>query len=256
MFLTWYGTATILIEADGKKFLIDPFFRMNKRLERPDPEEFYSADVILNTHPHFDHLCDLPEILKHTKAKIYGTPTMVKHLLSHGVDTDKKTQIITSPLKFGEVEITAYPARHVKNNLGLILKTLLIGVAKFQYARAFKILKIHKEYPMNGDIVAYEIFAEGKRILLFGSAGTIENLELPKGVDCLIFPFQGRGNMTEYSLPIIEKLQPKSVILDHFDNAFPPITGKVNTQKFVREMQKKFPGIPVTVPEYKQKIEI
>lgn len=256
MVITWYGTAAILIETDGKKFLFDPFYRMNKKLEKTDPEEFYSADVILNTHPHFDHLCDLPEILKHTDAKIYGTPTMVEHLRAHGVDVDTKAEIITAPLKFGNTEIRAYPARHVKNNLGLVLKTLFLGVIKFQFARAFKVLKLHNEYRMNGDIVAFEFCAEGKRALLMGSAGTVDGLNLPEGADCLIFPFQGRGNMTEYSLPIIEKLKPKQVILDHFDNAFPPITGKVSTKKFVESMQKLHPDVNVTVPTYKQKIEI
>lgn len=256
MVLIWYGTASLLIEADGKKFLFDPFYRLNKKLERPAPEEFYGADVILNTHPHFDHLCDLPEILKHTSAKIYGTPAMVKNLAAHGVNVDEKAEAITSALKFGNAEIRAYPARHVKNNLGLIVKTALVGALKFQYAKAIKILKKHREYPMGGDIVAFEFTAEGKRILILGSAGTTDGLNLPTGADVLVYPFQGRGNMTKYSLPIIEELQPKSVILDHFDNAFPPITGKVNTGAFVKAMQRLHPEIPVTVPGYKQKIEL
>ncbi len=34
--LTWFGTATILIDVDGEKLLFDPFFRMNDKLERPE----------------------------------------------------------------------------------------------------------------------------------------------------------------------------------------------------------------------------
>lgn len=36
--ITWYGTATILMEIDGTKLLFDPFFRMNKKLEQPKLE--------------------------------------------------------------------------------------------------------------------------------------------------------------------------------------------------------------------------
>ena len=62
--------------------------------------------------------------------------------------------------------------------------------------------------------------------------------------------------MTKYSLPIIEKIGPKTVILDHFDNAFPPITGHINADKFVKTMAKKFPDMKVIVPKYHEKIEI
>lgn len=81
-------------------------------------------------------------------------------------------------------------------------------------------------------------------------------MKIPKKVDILIWPFQGRTNMTKYSLPIIEKIKPKTIILDHFDNAFPPITGKVNTEKFVKVMTQKYPEIKIIVPEYKEKIII
>lgn len=70
--------------------------------------------------------------------------------------------------------------------------------------------------------------------MLFGSAGIDENVELPKDIDVLIWPFQGRTGMTKYSLPIIEKINPKTVILNHFDDAFPPITGTVKTERLSR----------------------
>lgn len=62
--------------------------------------------------------------------------------------------------------------------------------------------------------------------------------------------------MAKYSLPIIEKINPKVVILDHFDDAFPPITGKIDTKKFVKLMNKKHSEIKVIVPEYKKIITL
>lgn len=104
--------------------------------------------------------------------------------------------------------------------------------------------------------MAFEIKAENKDILIFGSAGIDKNAKMPESVDVLIWPFQGRTNMSKYSLPIIERIKPKMIILDHFDDAFPPVTGKVNTDKFVKLLNKKHPEIKVIVPKYKEKIII
>ena len=63
-------------------------------------------------------------------------------------------------------------------------------------------------------------------------------MKIPKKVDVLVWPFQGRTNMTKYSLPIIEKIKPKIVILDHFDDAFPPVTTHITTEKFLKYFEK------------------
>ena len=63
-------------------------------------------------------------------------------------------------------------------------------------------------------------------------------MKIPKKVDVLVWPFQGRTNITKYSLPIIEKIKPKTIILDHFDDAFPPVTTHINTEKFLKCFEK------------------
>ncbi len=254
--ITWLGTATILLNVDGEKILFDPFFRMNKKLEKPPLSQFTGVDYIFNTHPHFDHLCDMPEILHNSDAKFYGTPTAYMRLETYGTDVEKNVEIIcpNEEIQTKNTKILAHRTRHVKNDIGIILKTAMRIIFKFQFSKAFKVLETHHKFHMNGDILAFEIRAEGKTILIFGSAGCDENANLPKDVDILIWPFQGRCNMAKYSLPIIEKINPKVVILDHFDNAFPPITGNINTNKFVSLMKKQHPEIKVITPKYNKKI--
>ena len=109
---------------------------------------------------------------------------------------------------------------------------------------------------MKGEIVAYEVNAEGKKIFLMGSAGNMKNYNYPKDIDVLVWPFQGRSNITRYSMKIVEKIAPKMVILDHFDNAYPPITNHIKTDKFIRIMQKKHPEIKVIEPEFNKIINI
>lgn len=256
--ISWFGTATILIETKDEKLLFDPFFRMNKKLEQPALEEFCKVDYIFNTHPHFDHLCDVPNILKNTNAKIYGTPTMYLRLETQGVDVEKKTEILCphDTLTTKNCEINSFRTKHVKNDLKIILKTAMRVIYKFQFKKATKILKTHNQYRMNGDILAFQVKTEGKNILIFGSAGYDENSQLPTNVDMLIWPFQGRSNMTKYSLPIIEKIAPKKILLDHFDDAFPPITQNVKLKKFIKVMNEKHPEIEIIVPKYKATYKI
>ena len=256
--LYWYGTATVLLDIDGEKLLFDPFFRRNKKLEQPEIKEFARADAIFNTHSHFDHLCDVPEILKKSHANLYGSSTAYLRLKRQGVDVEKRAVVLREyeTRHFKNASIKVYPARHIKNDLGIVLLTSLKVLFTFQLHRAVKLLNMHNKYLMGGSIMAFEVKAQGKNILIFGSAGIDKSARLPENVDVLIWPFQGRANMTKYSLPIIERIKPKLVILDHFDNAFPPVTGNVNTEKFIQTMKKKHPEIKVIVPKYKQKIEI
>lgn len=254
---TWYGTASVLLDLDGEKILFDPFFRMNSKLEQPKLEEFCDVDYIFNTHPHFDHLCDLPKILKNTKAKFYGTPTAYLRLETQGVDVEKKVEILCphEHIQTKNADIFIHRTRHVKNDVFLILRTAFRIIFKFKFKKALQILSAHHKFLMGGDIVAYEVRAKDKTILIFGSAGFDENANLPENVDVLIWPFQGRSNISSYSQKIISRIKPKLVILDHFDNAFPPITNNIKTQKFVNKMKSK-QKLKVIVPKYKRTINL
>lgn len=256
--LTWFGTATIILEVDGEKLLFDPFFRRNKKLEQPKIDEFCNVDYIFNTHPHFDHLCDMPKILEKTEAQFYGCPVAYNRLKAQCVDVDNKVNkiYVNDTIFTKNSQIKVHSSKHITNDFGIILKTALQTVFKFKIHKAVEILSLHNDFRMGGEIVAFEIDADNKKLLLFGSAGLDEKANLPKDVDVLIWPYQGRSNMAKYSLPIIEKISPKLVVLDHFDDAFPPITGKVNISKFVKIMKKKHPEIGVIVPEYKKSIEL
>lgn len=256
--LTWFGTATVLLDIDGEKLLFDPFFRMNKKLPKPELKEFCDVDYIFNTHPHFDHLCDVPLILKNSKARFFGTPTAYLRLETQGVDVDNRVEILCPHDKITtkKAEIVLHRTFHVKNDVFIVLKTALKIIFKFQFKKALQILKTHKQFLMGGDIVAFEVRAQGKKILIFGSAGFDKRANLPDDVDVLVWPFQGRIFMTRYSLPIVKQIAPKKIVLSHFDNAFPPITGHVNTKKFLRVMKRKMPDIETIEPTYKKSIKI
>ena len=61
----------------------------------------------------------------------------------------------------------------------------------------------------------YEVHAEGKRVQVMGSLGLQEDQEYPQGADLLILPFQGSEFLEAVALEVVERLQPKRILLDH-----------------------------------------
>ena len=46
-----------------------------------------------------------------------------------------------------------------------------------------------------------------------------------------------------YVMPLVERLAPRGILLDHYDDAFPPMSATVDTAGFVTAAEKRL-GIP------------
>jgi L-ascorbate metabolism protein UlaG (beta-lactamase superfamily) len=69
MNFTYYGQSCFLLEADGKKFLFDPFITPNPLAKDIDITTI-EADYILVSHGHGDHVADLVALGKQTGALV------------------------------------------------------------------------------------------------------------------------------------------------------------------------------------------
>ncbi|MGI9087497.1 MAG: metal-dependent hydrolase [Chthoniobacterales bacterium] len=69
MKFTYYGHACFAVGVAGKTLLFDPFITDNPLAKTIDVEKI-EADFILVSHGHGDHVADLVEIAKRTKAKV------------------------------------------------------------------------------------------------------------------------------------------------------------------------------------------
>jgi L-ascorbate metabolism protein UlaG (beta-lactamase superfamily) len=252
--LKWYGTATILLEQDGTKLLFDPFLSLNdKCVKSPEDElsaveELASVDTILVTHGHLDHIADIPAILRQGDgtATVYCTAKPHEVLVSKGVDEIRIREIKPGDrLGFGPFEVRVLKGKHIVFNMGLVLKTFFNPRVLTYRNNLGYLLKENRICVEAGETVAYDISVVDKRILLLGSLNLDDDTEYPKGVDLLILPFQGRSDLTKYAMPFIDRLRPKKVLLDHFDDAFPPISSNVKTGPFVSLMRRKYPDIQV-----------
>ena len=252
MRLKWYGTATTLLEQDGAQLLFDPFFPLNNKVFQPPAADFAAVESILITHGHFDHMADIPVIIKQSGAKstVYCTHKPREVLISKGVPERQIHETFPGDvLNIGPFEVRVLKGKHIVFNKALLLKTFLSPRILANWGKLMYLLKQNNDYGEFGETVVYDIQVQSKRILLMGSLNLDENTEYPKGADLLIMPFQGRSDISTYAMPFIDRLQPKKILLVHFDNSFPPISSDVNTGPFVSLMRQKKPGIPVICPK-------
>jgi len=248
MKLKWYGTAAILLEHDGTKLLFDPFLSLNDKCFKPPEDELSAVENILVTHGHLDHIVDIPAILKHGDgtATVYCTAKPREVLISKGVDETRIRQITPGDrLDLSPFEVRVLKGKHIVFDKGLVLKTFFNHRVLAYRDNLKYMLKENRICVEAGETVVYDIDVANKRILLLGSLNLDENTEYSKGVDLLILPFQGRSDICKYAMPFIDRLRPKKVLLDHFDDSFPPISSNVKTGSFISLMRQKYPSIPV-----------
>ncbi len=123
--VTWLGHSTTLIEVDGKRFLTDPIFGGRASpFDWVGPKTWYDppipldklppVDAILISHDHYDHL----QMSTIKALRDADTPFVVPlgvgaHLEYWGIDPARITELDWwESARFGDVEVTAAPARH------------------------------------------------------------------------------------------------------------------------------------------------
>jgi len=251
--LKWYGTAAILLEYDGTKLLFDPFLFLRDKSYMQPMDELSAVENILVTHGHFDHIADIPAILKHGTgtSTVYSTAKPRETLISKGVDKARIQKITPGDhLVFGPFEVRVLKGKHVVFNSGIIIKTFFRAlVSGSKWNNLGYLNKENKICIEAGETVVFDISVANRRILLMGSLNLDDNTEYPKDIDLLVLPFQGRSDINKYAMTFIDRLQPKKVLLDHFDDSFPPISSNVKTEPFISLMRQKYPDISVICPQ-------
>ena len=81
--LTWHGHATMSLNVDGYRLLVDPFFSGNPACATTADEA--EADYILVSHGHGDHVADLVSIAHRTGAMVISNFEIATWLENQGV---------------------------------------------------------------------------------------------------------------------------------------------------------------------------
>lgn len=84
--ITWYSHSSLGLEVGGYKILVDPYFTGNPAATTTAQQ--LTADYILVTHGHFDHVGDAADIAKRTGAMMISNFEIAEWMEKQGV---KKT---------------------------------------------------------------------------------------------------------------------------------------------------------------------
>ncbi len=256
MEITWLGTASLMIEAGSHKILFDPYLRtLNKHLPAFPLDKIGDAEAIFITHPHLDHFADIPEVLRHTTCPVYVNARGIEIARENKFDLSRLRQIeVGDEFTFGSLVVKAYKGRHVEYD-DKCLKGVYKRVFKGHLLKGLKINKTNKRFSINTDEVFTFYLCEGnKTALIMGSANKDGQTVYP-ATDVLIYPYQGRSDMLEYSLELVKSLSPKAVIADHFDDAFPPVSTRMNVEEFKQKLESDN-DIKVIIPTENESIPV
>lgn len=256
MKVSWYGTASFAI-SDGKtRILFDPYLRPNKKLPEIRMDDFSGSDAILLTHGHIDHTMDVPKVMRTYKnLPIYCTKTPTETLKKFGIPGERINTIAPDDIiTIGDFKIRVIRSKHVVFDLGFILLAIPRFAVMLHKAVPYFIKSC--SYPEAEETVMYEIENGGKKVLISGSFGTVDDAEYTQEPDMFIFPFNGSMTVDKLGTAFMKKIQPKEVCLSHFDNSFPPFTGNMNTEKLRKLVTGELPDVKFIVPEERVEYEV
>ncbi len=248
MKITWYGTASILLETNKASVLFDPYMkdlpqgRESREASEKRRSDFAKQNSILITHGHFDHLSSITSIYGELPCKVYLTELPHKTLQKQNFPEEKMNVIKPGDeLRFDDITVRVLAGKHIKFiKMDFVKASFKKGSSK-NLPEALRLSKKYFKYPGNKECLFYEIEAEGKLVQLMGSASLCDGVEYRTGADALILPHQGRSDIDENNKRLVDILKPKRILLDHYDDSFPPFSRDVPTEDFCREISKTIP---------------
>lgn len=110
MKFTFYGHACFAIETGGKHLLFDPFVTGNELAKDVIDVDKIEADHILVSHGHSDHVGDLVDIAKRTKAQVIGAFEVIEWAKKKGIEHVHPMNFGTYIFDFGKLKFL--PAWH------------------------------------------------------------------------------------------------------------------------------------------------
>ncbi|WP_316770424.1 metal-dependent hydrolase [Pedobacter frigiditerrae] len=206
---TYYGQSSFLIETETTKLLFDPFISQNPLAKDIDISKI-EADYILVSHGHGDHVGDLIELAKQTKAQVIAMPEVIGWVMKQGVEN-------VHPMNYGKYTFDFGTVR-------MVWATHSAGLPDGSYG---------------GNPAGFVLELEGKQIYFAGDTGLTVEMKLLAELYKLnyaILPIGGNYTMdTDDAVIASNYVNCDKVIGVHYDT-FPviEIDSKVAIESFKR----------------------
>jgi L-ascorbate metabolism protein UlaG (beta-lactamase superfamily) len=217
--LRWQGTASLEFSVGKQILAVDPFFTrpsLGETLLRPlrTDSELAAAmlprcDHVLISHPHYDHLMDVPDVIGNTNALVYGSPNSCALLSTLGAPGGNlNTMIPGDHLALGDIRVEVLLAKHRT----LFGQRLATGTLKTDLNPPFRAT----DYRMDM-CYSFGLVIEG--MSFFIASGLGDDLAPPAEV-LLVAPY---GEESDFK-SLLEGVQPRLVIPIHWDDFFRPLS--------------------------------
>ena len=218
MKLTWHGHGSWLIETAEQTIVLDPFF--NDSPTATCKADDISADVVLISHGHFDHVADAASIANRNGATLVAIFEIAewfreKHQVANtiGMNLGGWTE-----LPFGRLKMT--PALHSSQL---------------------------PDGSYGGEPAGYVIEAAGQRVYFACDTALFRDMELigALGLDAAVLPIGDHFTMgIDDSVQATQWLKPRYVLPAHY-NTWPPIAQDVG--QWAERIKLGTDAIPVTL---------
>lgn len=215
----WLGVAGLELRTAGRALLVDPYLTRlplhrlwfgrvepDRALVRQIVEQ---ADFVLVTHAHFDHLFDVPEVVRQTGAIALGSPNVCRLLSATGVPAGRVREIGAGDrLTLGDCTVEVLPAQH----LTVFKRPLLVGSLPVDLKPPLRAW----DFRMDA-CFSFLIEVSGIRLLDW----TSERTQPAVPADGLLVK---AGKSADYYCSLLAAVRPRFVVPVHWDDYFRPLS--------------------------------
>ncbi len=273
--LTWFGTASYILDLNGTRLLFDPFFYRNSQatpILKTKKEQIRNIEAVFISHGHFDHVTDAGWFAESLNVPVYCSEVAKVNMINwaegkiledesypisnNGKNNIKHCEYFDKIQVSDNIEVELIKSEHIKFDFNTIASRLFSWKVWKQIGR---ISKYGKGFPM-GNVFGFCTRYNGRSIVAFGSLWHEYEDILKKYENCDVFiaPLAGNSkkNIAKKGGIMIDILKPKIVIPVHWDNFFPPISRTEDLGPFFKYMEINHPNIEIIVPKIDNEITL
>ncbi len=251
----WMGVNGIELTFRDRILLIDPFFTrpclinilLNRAVKSDTAlvlQNITKADWVFITHSHYDHLMDVPNVLKQTGACGYGSANTCQILALHDIPDRQIVPIrIGDHLEPGPFKIEVMPCWHTPTPL----VEKINGPLRDGLRPPLRL----NDYKMDENF-SFLLDINGRRYLIGNQP--VQDVEV-----LFLSPYLPNERL----VPLLQSAAPRKVIVTHWEDFTRPISDmlhplpfKVNLKEFQNTVQQISPQTEVLIPELMKKYVI